>query len=317
MFTAEQRKKAYGLMSEDTQDFISSNELIKILEEISAQHSLTEDQDLLLDGEIHLTALGLQTIPELEKHVMEVGLSKEKVVEIMKQLKEQVFERLEKIKNANSQTRDNFVDWRKSLSEIGTENNLEPEKLPMLQDEVSAVISGEKKAQDFAENIVLNLKLTGQVGYEIAKKVDSEIFSAFEEMLPVEEGGGPTETDSPKPEGKTVPAPENLPGAERLIEDAEGNSDNVIDLSAQTEPRATAIQAKPEQPKKQEPQTTRPSTNKKEDPGWGTVVDRKLEHEASFGEKNWQNRKSDTTELDTVMKKAYPEGKDPYRLPPE
>jgi hypothetical protein len=103
MTTAQKRREIYNKLPNELKDFVSSNENMELIESLSKKYGLDENQDFLLDIETHDTLLGLQTIDDfvvnLEKNL---GLNESRVLEIVADLKEKIFNEFDKLKSTTN-----------------------------------------------------------------------------------------------------------------------------------------------------------------------------------------------------------------------
>jgi hypothetical protein len=104
-FTKEQRNTAYQKLSETEKEFVSSNENIEIIETIGKKYQLNAELSDMLDTEVYNTLIGLQSIDELivtlEKSL---GIAEGRVIELVGELKKQIFVKLDDIRKTLPQT---------------------------------------------------------------------------------------------------------------------------------------------------------------------------------------------------------------------
>src|SRR3989344_4861610 len=103
-FTQQQKKTAYISLNPSVQYFITDPESREISEKISKQYSLDFDQTDNLDEEIDNTILGLQSFREMIINLRQkLGLSDDKIIELARDLKQQIFDKLDEIKKGEIQ----------------------------------------------------------------------------------------------------------------------------------------------------------------------------------------------------------------------
>lgn len=85
-FTNEQKKKAFLLLSMEEQEFINSTDNVELIEKIALEARLDAEQANILDTEIYLTQLKLQTVDELIVNLEKEGIPEDKTVEIIQKI---------------------------------------------------------------------------------------------------------------------------------------------------------------------------------------------------------------------------------------
>jgi len=96
-FNLSQRKAANQKLSPEAREFASSYEVVDFVSNLSQKYALDDEQNDLLDTEVYVTLLGLQTINDCGVSVEKITLNKDSAANILKDLIEGVFSKLETI----------------------------------------------------------------------------------------------------------------------------------------------------------------------------------------------------------------------------
>ena len=154
--------------------------------------------------------------------------------------------------------------WLTIADEIAARFGFPEEKTSMLENEILFVLIGMDLKKNLQKNLEEGLEIDSGLAGAIAGELEERVFVGIDHLLP-------TEMEGPEPEALSG-------GTENLIEDAEGNKDNVIP------PLPTA-----------------------------TTLEQKLEPLVNNDEKSWEERKKSLADT-SVATNRY-NGNDPYREP--
>lgn len=157
-----------------------------------------------------------------------------------------------------------------SIENISKKNQLNTDQEDLLDSIVYEKLLGLKTNEELSSELITILQSTPEKITEIIKDLESGIFSELKRISAISEEN--SSNDEAHPE-------QNI----GLVEDAKGNSDNVIP--------STIISSTSKAPQQSEPQTTTPQT----------ALEQKIANQSN-------------PDLSAMVKKHYP-GQDPYREP--
>lgn len=131
MFTLQEKKEAFKKLPDLIKDFIISNENIEIIESIASKFQLNETAADKLDSEVHDTMMELQTTTTMAINLKsELGVPEQTVNLIVTELNNQIFLKLENLKNTpTGQLPDHLVSTPTGLMSGDTATQNLPEIL--------------------------------------------------------------------------------------------------------------------------------------------------------------------------------------------
>lgn len=160
IFSKQQRHNAYQNLNDEAKNFASSQENLELITSIGQKYQLDESHSDTLDSEAYYVMLGLQTAQEMaEKLKAELSLPDEKISELVNDLKSQIFNQLDAIKNGTTKdTPDRFVQTPTSLKSTASQV---PSNLPTGEVSEEKILSsvgspGEKLAWEQRKQIAAN-----------------------------------------------------------------------------------------------------------------------------------------------------------------
>jgi len=152
-FTKEQQRAAYKKLPEDVRDFIFSNEVNDLLDEIKKEIGLTEEQSIVADAEILYALIGLQT-PDSSIDEIAKALNKQKqeLSKLSQKLQTNIFDKVKTmgvdlgefvssnnqdlvLQNTKNETLVKAIDLESLPSTKTTELEVPPANLPMVEPE--------------------------------------------------------------------------------------------------------------------------------------------------------------------------------------
>jgi len=186
--------------------------------------------------------------------------------------------------------------WLIKADDISEKNNFSSEQREALKNEILIILLAMDLKQNFMANILENVKIGKDAALDVSLEIDEAIFRPISKYLPTEM------------EIETEPDSMLENGNEHLIEDAKGNSDNV--LMPQPVEKPLAIQ-----------EVTILDTTPANLPGLTpivTPVDEKLtnlvdQKKEGESDADFEKRREALIAGEKIMQKAYSEKPDPYR----
>jgi len=126
-FTKEQQRAAYKKLPEDVRDFVFSNEVNDLLDEIKKEIGLTEEQSVVADAEILYSLIGLQNLAvSIEEIAKASSKQSQDFIKISQKLQSGIFD---KIKTMGINLEEFVLSNKSKQSDPNLQNKSAPENI--------------------------------------------------------------------------------------------------------------------------------------------------------------------------------------------
>ncbi|MBN2094087.1 MAG: hypothetical protein JW740_01825 [Candidatus Zambryskibacteria bacterium] len=232
-------------------DLMFSDKLGEKVNKIASENNLNEENTLKLFDEIGYLILGLKSIDKFYDSLVSLGIEKNTAISITKKVRDNIlneisFEQKDNIMDKNKiiekitptmQKVDNVEldgNSKNKVKKIAEKFNLDKNKISILKNEISKVVSGAESQENFRENIKTKLELDSNMIDWIVEDVEKNIFEPIK--APIEQTWQKMVSEEEEPAAE--PAGGSMNYESRIMEEnIKKPTENVADTESYSTPK--------------------------------------------------------------------------------